>query len=80
MKLIALLLAIPGWLTLWVAGMSDRGGAIVVTLLGLTALLLPAGMHRPSVQQGHPKPLVHGGRSFLKNCNLQYSEKGYLIK
>ncbi|MGG6312915.1 heavy metal translocating P-type ATPase [Paenibacillus macerans] len=39
LKLIALLLTIPGWLTLWIAVMSDMGATIVVTLLGLTILL-----------------------------------------
>ncbi len=39
MKLIALLLTIPGWLTLWIAVMSDMGATILVTLLGLTVLL-----------------------------------------
>lgn len=39
LKLIALLLTIPGWLTLWVAVMSDMGATILVTLLGLTILL-----------------------------------------
>ncbi|AZK45485.1 heavy metal translocating P-type ATPase [Paenibacillus lentus] len=39
LKLIALLLTIPGWLTLWIAVMSDMGATIVVTLLGLTVLL-----------------------------------------
>lgn len=39
LKLIALLLTIPGWLTLWIAVMSDMGATIIVTLLGLTVLL-----------------------------------------
>lgn len=39
LKLIAILLTIPGWLTLWIAVMSDMGATIVVTLLGLTVLL-----------------------------------------
>ncbi|WP_068612697.1 heavy metal translocating P-type ATPase [Paenibacillus tuaregi] len=39
LKLIALLLTIPGLLTLWIAVMSDMGATIVVTLLGLTVLL-----------------------------------------
>lgn len=39
LKLIALLLTIPGWLTLWIAVMSDMGATIIVTLLGLTILL-----------------------------------------
>jgi len=39
LKLIALLLTIPGWLTLWIAVLSDMGATIVVTLLGLTVLL-----------------------------------------
>ncbi|USB33364.1 heavy metal translocating P-type ATPase [Paenibacillus sp. YPG26] len=39
LKLIALLLTIPGLLTLWIAVMSDMGATIIVTLLGLTILL-----------------------------------------
>ncbi|MNI90454.1 putative cadmium-transporting ATPase [compost metagenome] len=39
LKLIALLLTIPGWLTLWIAVLSDMGATIIVTLLGLTVLL-----------------------------------------
>lgn len=39
LKLIALLLTIPGWLTLWIAILSDMGATIIVTLLGLTILL-----------------------------------------
>ncbi|WP_036696752.1 heavy metal translocating P-type ATPase [Paenibacillus taiwanensis] len=39
LKIIALLLTIPGWLTLWIAILSDMGATIVVTLLGLTILL-----------------------------------------
>ncbi|EES71285.1 haloacid dehalogenase-like hydrolase [Paenibacillus sp. oral taxon 786 str. D14] len=39
LKLMALLLTIPGWLTLWVAVMSDMGATILVTLFGLTILL-----------------------------------------
>lgn len=39
LKLIALLLTIPGLLTLWIAVMSDMGATILVTLLGLTVLL-----------------------------------------
>ncbi|MDQ6419797.1 heavy metal translocating P-type ATPase [Paenibacillus sp. LHD-117] len=36
LKLIALLLTIPGWLTLWIAILSDMGATILVTLIGLT--------------------------------------------
>ncbi|WP_195576113.1 heavy metal translocating P-type ATPase [Paenibacillus sp. 1001270B_150601_E10] len=39
LKIIALLLTIPGWLTLWIAILSDMGATIIVTLLGLTILL-----------------------------------------
>ncbi|MBP2002762.1 Cd2+/Zn2+-exporting ATPase [Paenibacillus shirakamiensis] len=39
LKIIALLLTLPGLLTLWIAVMSDMGATIVVTLLGLTILL-----------------------------------------
>ncbi|CAH0118680.1 Cadmium-transporting ATPase [Paenibacillus sp. CECT 9249] len=39
LKLIALLLTIPGLLTLWIAILSDMGATIIVTLLSLTVLL-----------------------------------------
>ncbi|ANE48232.1 cadmium transporter [Paenibacillus swuensis] len=39
LKLIALLLTIPGWLTLWIAILSDMGATIFVTLVSLTVLL-----------------------------------------
>lgn len=39
LKLIALLLAIPGWLTLWIAILSDMGATIFVTLVSLTVLI-----------------------------------------
>ncbi|WP_223069331.1 heavy metal translocating P-type ATPase [Paenibacillus caui] len=39
LKLIALLLTIPGLLTLWIAVLSDMGATIIVTVLGLTVLL-----------------------------------------
>lgn len=39
LKLIALLLTIPGWLTLWIAILSDMGATILVTLIGLTIFL-----------------------------------------
>ncbi|XEC92646.1 heavy metal translocating P-type ATPase [Paenibacillus tarimensis] len=38
LKLIALLLTIPGLLTLWIAILSDMGATIIVTLAGLTVL------------------------------------------
>jgi Cd2+/Zn2+-exporting ATPase len=34
-KLIALLLVIPGWLTLWIAILSDMGATVLVALNGL---------------------------------------------
>ena len=34
-KFIALLLVVPGWLTLWIAILSDMGATILVTLNGL---------------------------------------------
>ncbi|QAS52596.1 heavy metal translocating P-type ATPase [Halobacillus litoralis] len=40
LKVIALLLTIPGWLTLWVAILSDMGATILVTLISLTVLLI----------------------------------------
>ncbi|QJD83052.1 heavy metal translocating P-type ATPase [Cohnella herbarum] len=39
LKLLALLLTIPGWLTLWVAILSDMGATIFVTLVSLTILV-----------------------------------------
>jgi Zn2+/Cd2+-exporting ATPase len=39
LKLFALLLTIPGWLTLWIAILSDMGATILVTLISLTVLL-----------------------------------------
>jgi Cd2+/Zn2+-exporting ATPase len=39
LKLIALLLTIPGLLTLWIAILSDMGATILVTLISLTILL-----------------------------------------
>lgn len=40
LKVVALLLTIPGWLTLWVAILSDMGATILVTLISLTVLLM----------------------------------------
>ncbi|MBD2844117.1 cadmium-translocating P-type ATPase [Paenibacillus sp. IB182496] len=39
LKLVALLLTIPGWLTLWIAILSDMGATIFVTLVSLTILV-----------------------------------------
>ncbi|MDT1957662.1 cadmium-translocating P-type ATPase [Carnobacterium divergens] len=39
LKVIALLLTIPGWLTLWFAILADMGATILVTLISLTILL-----------------------------------------
>jgi Cd2+/Zn2+-exporting ATPase len=39
LKLIALLLTIPGLLTLWIAILSDMGATVIVTLLSLTILI-----------------------------------------
>lgn len=39
LKAIALLLTIPGWLTLWIAILSDMGATIFVTLVSLTLLI-----------------------------------------
>ncbi|MBM7650139.1 Cd2+/Zn2+-exporting ATPase [Bacillus ectoiniformans] len=38
-KIFALLLTIPGWLTLWIAILSDMGATIIVTLISLTVLI-----------------------------------------
>ncbi len=39
LKIIALLLTIPGWLTLWIAILSDMGATVFVTLVSLTILI-----------------------------------------
>ncbi len=39
LKLLALLLTIPGWLTLWIAIMSDMGATIIITLISLSILM-----------------------------------------
>ncbi|MBL5766739.1 heavy metal translocating P-type ATPase [Heyndrickxia sporothermodurans] len=39
LKLIALLLTIPGWLTLWIAILSDMGATVLVTLISLTLMI-----------------------------------------
>lgn len=39
LKAIALLLTIPGWLTLWIAILSDMGATIFVSLVSLTILI-----------------------------------------
>jgi len=38
LKLVALLLIIPGWLTLWMAIFADTGATLLVTLNGLRLL------------------------------------------
>lgn len=43
LKLIALLLTIPGLLTLWIAILSDMGATILVTLISLTILIDKSG-------------------------------------
>jgi Cd2+/Zn2+-exporting ATPase len=48
LKLIALLLTIPGLLTLWIAVISDMGATILVSLLSLTILL----QHKSRKSQG----------------------------
>lgn len=39
LKAVALLLTIPGWLTLWIAILSDMGATVFVTLTGMSLLL-----------------------------------------
>lgn len=39
LKAAALLLTIPGWLTLWFAILSDMGATVIVTLISLTVLM-----------------------------------------
>ncbi|KKI90259.1 cadmium transporter [Bacillus sp. SA1-12] len=46
LKLIALLLTIPGLLTLWIAILSDMGATILVTLISLTVLYEKKGSQR----------------------------------
>ncbi|MGA9290617.1 MAG: heavy metal translocating P-type ATPase [Anaerobacillus sp.] len=46
LKLIALLLTIPGLLTLWIAILSDMGATILVTLISLTILWEPKKIER----------------------------------
>ncbi|MGI8316310.1 heavy metal translocating P-type ATPase [Halobacillus mangrovi] len=53
LKLFALLLTIPGWLTLWVAILSDMGATILVTLISLTIL-----WQKSEVQSHTPKEEV----------------------
>lgn len=48
LKAIALLLTIPGLLTLWIAIISDMGATILVTILGLS-ILLGKDTEKPSV-------------------------------
>lgn len=43
LKAMALLLTIPGWLTLWIAILSDMGATVLVTLISLTILLDRSG-------------------------------------
>lgn len=50
LKLIALLLTIPGWLTLWIAILSDMGATILVTLISLSILWQRPQKNAPSVQ------------------------------
>lgn len=45
LKLIALLLTIPGLLTLWIAILSDMGATILVTLVSLTILIQKKSKH-----------------------------------
>lgn len=47
LKLLALLLTIPGWLTLWIAILSDMGATVFVTLVSLSLLL-----QRPLLARG----------------------------
>ncbi|MFC4779020.1 heavy metal translocating P-type ATPase [Paenibacillus sp. GCM10023252] len=47
LKVIALLLTIPGWLTLWIAILSDMGATVFVTLISLTILMDGSRLKRP---------------------------------
>lgn len=55
LKLAALLLTIPGWLTLWVAILSDMGATILVTLVSLTILMFKEKKASRDVK-GKPQP------------------------
>lgn len=48
LKLIALLLTIPGLLTLWIAILSDMGATVLVTLISLT-ILVDTSKQKPNV-------------------------------
>ncbi len=54
LKLVALLLTIPGWLTLWIAILSDMGATIFVSLVSLL-LLVPS---RRSAEEPASAPAV----------------------
>ncbi|KQN99982.1 heavy metal translocating P-type ATPase [Paenibacillus sp. Leaf72] len=55
LKVLALLLTIPGWLTLWIAILSDMGATIFVTLVSLTILIPLRKAH--AVKLSSSKPL-----------------------
>ena len=56
LKLIALLLTIPGLLTLWIAILSDMGATILVTLISLTILWEKKKEAKPTVKtQAEPQ-------------------------
>ncbi|KHE71006.1 cation-translocating P-type ATPase [Halobacillus sp. BBL2006] len=57
LKLFALLLTIPGWLTLWVAILSDMGATILVTLISLTVLWQKPGAQTEAInEEGEVQP------------------------
>ncbi|ARI79033.1 heavy metal translocating P-type ATPase [Halobacillus mangrovi] len=51
LKLFALFLTIPGWLTLWVAILSDMGATILVTLISLTILWQKSEVHSHTTKE-----------------------------
>ncbi|MCA0993530.1 heavy metal translocating P-type ATPase [Pseudalkalibacillus hwajinpoensis] len=51
LKLIALLLTIPGLLTLWIAILSDMGATILVTLISLTILWERKEKEKPTIKK-----------------------------
>lgn len=54
LKVLALLLTIPGWLTLWIAILSDMGATIFVTLVSLTILIPLRTAYGPVLKPSKP--------------------------
>jgi len=63
-KLVAVLLVFPGWLTLWLAILADMGASVLVTLNGMRLLRVAsddAGRIRQKPAGGRFSAPVHGG-------------------